>query len=418
LNLEFTRYTLSNGITLIVKENHHAQSVVLRGRLQGGPYLDPPDKTGLATFTTSLMRRGTKNYSYAQLNEAVEAVGASLYVSCGRHLTTFGSKSLAEDFDLLTDLLAGCLLEPTFPPKEIEKLRGQIITGLKELEESPRGLAQRYFREILYGLAHPYGRPFNGTLESILNITRADLLTFYRQLQPQNGLMVVVGAVTSQAVFDRLEAVLGQWQPANSPVEVDIPPPTPLPESRQHIHPMPAKSQADLVLGSIGPTRTDDDFYAAYVGDTVLGQLGLGGRIGRIVRDEAGMAYYARTALSGGLGPGPWYIYAGINPGNVDEAIELIRAELRRFRQEPVSAQELADAKAYLTGILPLQMESNEGVASTLLQMQLFDLGDDFIERYPDMINAITQADIQAVAQKYLSDEVYALSIAGPYDGK
>ena len=182
-----------------------------------------------------------------------------------------------------------------------------------------------------------------------------------------------------------------------------------------HAHPMKNKSQVDLVLGNVGPSRLADDFYAAYVGDTVLGQLGLGGRIGLSVRDVAGMAYYARSSLQGGLGHGPWYIYAGVNPATVNKAVDLIRAEIRRFREEVVSDQELADAKAYLTGVLPLQMETNEGVAATIMETHIYQLGDDYIARYPDIINAVTKEEIQAVAQKYLSDEMYALSIAGPY---
>ena len=182
---------------------------------------------------------------------------------------------------------------------------------------------------------------------------------------------------------------------------------------------MDNKSQVDFVLGNIGPSRLASDFYAAYVGDTILGQLGLGGRIGQSVRDNEGMAYYARSNLSSGLGPGPWFIYAGVNPAAVDRAIELILTQIGRFREEAVSDQELADAKAYLTGILPLQMESNEGIAATLLEIHLYQLGDDFIARYPDLIHAITKEEIQLAAQKYLSHEVYALSIAGPYhEGK
>jgi zinc protease len=180
---------------------------------------------------------------------------------------------------------------------------------------------------------------------------------------------------------------------------------------------MPNKSQADVVLGNIGPRRQAEDFYAAEVGDTILGQLGLGGRIGLNVRDKEGMAYYARTSLSGNLGPSPWTIYAGVNPANIDKAIDLMLAEVRRFRTELVSQQELADAKAYLTGILPLQLESNEGVASLLLESHLYQLGDDFIARYPHLINAVLPEEIQATAQKYLSDEIYALAIAGPYPG-
>jgi zinc protease len=226
---------------------------------------------------------------------------------------------------------------------------------------------------------------------------------------------VVVGDVNSEAVFQTLEATLGQWQPGHPPPATSLPDPRPLTAPVRYVHSMPNKSQADLVLGNIGPIRRADDFYAAEVGDTILGQLGLGGRIGLNVRDKEGMAYYARTSLSGNLGPSPWTVYAGINPANIDKAVDLILAEVRRFRTEPVTAQELADAKAYLTGTLPLQLESNEGVASMLLEAHLYGLGDDFIARYPDLINAVTGEEIQATAQRYLSDEVYALAIAGPY---
>jgi zinc protease len=415
VDLTFQKYTLSNGITLIVKENHHAQSVVVRGQVYGGANLDGPERAGLASFTTSVMRRGTANRTFTEINETVESVGASVYVNSGRYLTGFGGKSLAEDFALLVDIMTDILLTPVFPTEEIEKVRGQIITGLREAEDSTRSMASRYFRQLLYGLDHPYGRSSNGTLESIPRLSRADLLHFYQQtLHPQDGAVVVVGDIKSETVYQILETSLGHWQPDRLPPERTVPDPQPLTAVKRNVHPMPNKSQADLVIGTVGPRRQADDFYAAEVGDTILGQLGLGGRIGLSVRDKEGMAYYARTSLSGNLGPSPWTIYAGINPANIDKAIDLMLAEVRRFRTEPVTEQELADAKAYLTGTLPLQLESNEGVASILLESHLYQLGDDFIARYPELIHAVTPEGIQAAAQKYLNDEVYALAIAGP----
>lgn len=417
MNLEFARYTLSNGIALIVKENHHAQSVVVRGYLHGGANLDPPEKTGLASFAAAAMRRGTQKRTFAQINEAIESVAGSVYVNTGRHLLGFGGKSLAEDFDLLVELVADHLLCPTFPAAEIEKLRGQIITDLQELEDDPRGLARRYFRELLYGTGHPYGRPVDGTLKSVPALTRDDLLDFYHRLHPRDGAVVVVGDISAETVYQTFETALGQWSPDTSPPDTTLPPVRPLAGPARGLHPMPNKSQADLVLGTVGPHRQADDFYAAYVADTILGQLGLGGRIGRSVRDNAGLAYYARSSLQGGLGPGPWFVYAGVNPAGVDQAIDLIRTELRRLREEPVTSQELADAKAYLTGILPLQMETNEGIAAIILESHIYGLGDDFITRYPDLIHAVTKEHILAAAQKYLNQQVYALSIAGPYQG-
>ncbi len=418
MNLEFKKYKLANGMALMVKENHHAQSVVISGRLRGGSGLDSLEKMGLADFTTDMMRHGTTTRTFSEINETVESMAASVYVDCGRHLTTFGSKGLGEDFGLLAEIITDCLSNPTFPLEETEKLKGQIITHLKEVSDSPRSMADRHFRELLYTLDHAYGRPISGTLESVSKITQDDLVNFYQQnAHPQGGIVVVVGDVQSQAVYETLEATLGQWQPNHAAPDADLPLPRPLIETGRRVYPMKNKSQADLALGCIGPSRGMADFGAAYLGDTILGQLGLGGRIGKSVRDEGGMAYYARTYLTGGLGPGPWYIYAGVNPNSIEKAIDLILLEIRRFREELVTEQELADAQSYLTGVLPLQMETNEGIASILMEIHLHQLGDDFIARYPDLINAVTRAEIQAVAQKYLSHEVYALSIAGPYEG-
>jgi len=416
LDLTFHKYTLSNGIALVVKENHHARSVVIRGYLQGGANLEQPDQAGVASFTANAMRRGTQKHSYTELNEIIEAVAGSVYINTGRQLTGFGGKSLAEDFNLLTELMTDILTIPTFPEKEVEKLRGQIITDLKEDEDDTRSMASRHFREGLYTFEHPYGRPIDGTLATVTHLQRDDLLACYNQFHPQDGAIIVVGDVTGEVVYQALEESLGRWQPDYNPPENTLPMPQPLTEQVRYLHKMPSKSQADLVLGWIGPERQADDFYAAYVGNTILGQLGLGGRIGENVREKEGLAYYATSSLQGGAGPGPWYAYAGVNPIAIDKAVDLILAEIKRFREEPVSDEELADAQAYLTGILPLQMETNEGVASILVDMHLYELGDDFIARYPDIINAITKNDIQAVAQKYLSDEVFALSIAGPYE--
>lgn len=414
MNLTFDTYQLSNGITLIVKENHHTSSVVVRGYLCGGANLDRPEQAGLASLTGSAMRRGTTHRTFAEINETVEAVAASVYVNSGRHLTSFGGKSLAEDFDLLVELMADNLLHPTFPAEEIEKLRGQIITSLKEDEDDTQSMAQRHFRGILYTSAHPYGRSVDGTLETLPDLTRADVVAAYQRLHPKDGAIVVVGDVTGDKVYQTIEQALGTWQPSHAPPETALPDPQPVTGIRRHVWPMPNKSQADIILGWIGVPRHTADFYPAYVGNTILGQLGLGGRIGHSVRETAGMAYYARSSLRSGLGPSPWMAYAGVNPDGVDKAVELMLAEIRRLCEEPVTDQELDDAQAYLTGILPLQMETNEGVASRLLDTHLYALGNDFIGRYPEIIRSVTKADIQAVAQKYLDDEVYALSIAGP----
>ncbi len=413
------RFTLSNGIQLTVQENHTSPSVVIRGHLWTGSLNDPPEQMGLARFTASAITHGTTTRTFQEINEITESVGANVFVSGGLHLSSMGGKSLAEDFGLLVEVLADVLRHPTFPQAEVDKVRGQIITGLKELEDDTRGLAGREFRRLLYTDQHPYGRPGDGTLDSVPGIKRDDLAGFYQTTyRPEGALIVVVGDVQPEAVHDKLEAALGDWHPLGAPPAFEIPAAEPLTEQRRHVRTMTNKTQADIALGTVGPARAAEDYYATRLGDLILGQLGLMGRLGATVRDQQGLAYYAYSGLEGGLGRGPWSVRAGVNPANVDRAIDSILAEVDRLRDEPVADQELEDGQDYLTGILPLRLETNEGIAVTLLDMDLYHLGDDYIIRYPHIIRAVTPEQIQAAAQKYLDPEHYALVIVGPYEDK
>ena len=411
------RFALSNGIKLIVHENHVSPSAVVRGHLWAGAINDPPEKMGQSSFTAYTVRRGTTTRSFQEINELVESVGASVFVNGGRHLINFGGKSLAEDFDLLVDVLSDVLLNPNFPQDEVDKARGQIITSLKELENNTRGLASREFRGLLYTLDHPYGRPSDGTLESVPLIRRDDLERFYRaHYRPDGATIVVVGDIQGDVVRDTLERAIGGWQPSRDVPGFMVPETHPLTERRRYVRTMTNKTQADIVLGTVGPARAAAEYYAARLGDVIFGRLGLMGRLGETVRDQQGLAYYAHSGLEAGLGRGPWSVRAGVNPANVDQAIESILVEIARLRDEPVTDQELEDGQDYLTGNLPLQLETNEGIASTLLHMELHQLGEDYITRFPYLMRAITKEQIQAAAQKYLDPEHYALAIVGPYE--
>jgi zinc protease len=410
------RFTLDNGIRLIVQENHTSPSVVLRGHVWAGSVSEPADRLGLADFTASAVRRGSTTRTFQQVNELIETVGASVFIGAGRRLTRFGGKSLVEDLGLLVDILSDLLLHPAFDAVELEKLRGQVITHLRELENNTRGLAEREFRQLLYSAEHPYGRPVDGTLETVPHISRADVQAFYADhYRPDAGCLVVVGDVNADQVCELLNARLGVWQPVGDPAEFVLPPIPTLTAPRRAVHTLTNKTQVDIVLGTVGPARNAPDIYAARVADTILGHLGLMGRLGDRVRDQLGMAYYAFSTLEAGLGPGPWSVSAGVAPENVAGAIEAILAEISRLRDELVTDAELEDAQDYLTGVLPLRLETNEGIAGTLLDMELYQLGDDYIVRYPDLIRSVTRADVQAAARRYLDAEHYAVAIAGPW---
>ena len=168
-------------------------------------------------------------------------------------------------------------------------------------------------------------------------------------------------------------------------------------------------------MGVAGPPRRAPGYIAASLGNSVLGQFGMYGRIGESVRERSGLAYHASSSLSGGIGPGPWLFLAGVDPENIDKTIALIRQEIDRFVSEPVTAEELADAQANYIGRLPLSLESNAGVASALLNLERYQLGLDYYLRYPDLVRAITQEEILSAARRYLNPDVLAIATAGSF---
>jgi zinc protease len=278
-------------------------------------------------------------------------------------------------------------------------------------------MASLAFDEILFG-EHPYGLPEDGYLETMELIQRADLEAFHHQhYAPNQMVVVVVGAVEPAQVFDLLQARLGDWQPAaqSAPLTYASMPACPG-AVRRHIF-LPEKTQVDLVMGTRGPRRTDENYLTASVGNNILGQFGMMGRIGESVRENAGLAYYASTGLNAWIEGGSWEVSAGVDPNNLDQAIALIREEILRFTREPVSADELSDSQAYFLGRLPLRMESNAGMANALLNIERFQLGLEYYREYPGLIEAITPEAILETARQYLDADRFVVVSAGPEVG-
>jgi zinc protease len=182
---------------------------------------------------------------------------------------------------------------------------------------------------------------------------------------------------------------------------------------QKHVR-LAGKSQCDLVLGVPGPARTDPGYLEALLGNNILGRFGLQGRIGDAVRERAGLAYYAYSTVAGGLGPGPWQVLAGVAPRDVPFAVEIIQKEIQAFVDRPPSRQELRENQSNFIGRLPLQLESNEGVASALMNIERYGLGADYYRRFPGLVAGVTREGIQEVARRFLRPESLALATAGP----
>jgi zinc protease len=411
---DITRVQLPNGITVLTRPNFNSPSVVVSGYLACGSLLDPLDRLGLAQFTAMSLTRGAAAHSFQEIFDALESAGASLGFGASVHNTSFGGRALAEDLPLLLGLLSECARLPSFPKDQMERLRTQFLTSLAIRAQDTDEVSSLAFDAALFP-DHPYGRPEDGYPETVQAIQVDDLAAFHRQHYGPHGMVVVVvGAVSPAQAVDEVNKALGGWQ---NPAQVESPavPPAfpPAATFRQHIA-IPGKSQTDLVLGTLGPLRRSPDFLPASLGNSILGQFGMMGRIGDVVRERAGLAYHASASLNAWIGAGSWEVSAGVNPANLQRAIDLIRRELERFVKRPVYKRELKDSQANFIGRLPLSLESNNGVANALLNLERFQLGLDYYPRYPESVLEVTPEHILAVAQKYIDPERLIITSAGP----
>lgn len=408
------RYELANGIILLVYENFASQSVVIDGALRTGALAESADKAGLASLTAALLMRGTEANDMDTIYEQLESVGASLGVSSGFTTTEFGGGGLVEDIDLLLGLLSDALRRPTFPAEQVERVRGERLTGIQMGENNTRTKAALAFDELVYG-DHPYSRPARGTAETVPTLTRDELINFHKENYGPRGMVItIVGAISAEDAYRKVVSTFGNWQVAHQAVLPEMPTCEPVAETIRNVVDMPQKTQTDIIIGVAGPPRAVPDYQDARLANTVLGVFGMMGRLGKNVREKQGLAYYARSSLSGGRGPGPWSASTGVSPDKVNQAIDSIIHEMNRMRDELVPAEELADSQAYLTGSLPVGLETNDGLAGIITSMELNDLGLDYLQNYEAEINAVTPESMQAAARKYLHTDRLVISIAGP----
>jgi zinc protease len=321
---------------------------------------------------------------------------------------------LAEDLDLILDLLADALRHPTFPAGEVEQVRGEIMTSLQILAHDTRQMAVLRFRELTYP-DHPYGYNLHGYSDTIQGLMRDDLIGFHeRHYGPAGMTLTIVGAVAADEALAKVEAALGDWRNDDWVATPEIQPASrPVVTLRDAVT-IADKTQSDVVLGLPGPPRSAPDYLELSMANTILGVFGMMGRLGKTVREQQGLAYYVYSRLHAGLGPSPWYVSTGVAPDRVEQAIASILQEIDRMRHEPVSPEELEDSKAYRTGSLPVSLETNDGLAGIISDLELLDLGLDYLQRFPDLIDAITSKQVQEAAQKYFSTEQIAIAVAGP----
>jgi zinc protease len=312
-------------------------------------------------------------------------------------------------------LLAQTLLQPDYPEDEVERVKVEQLGAISEGDNDTRAVADRLLRRGVYPDPNPLGRRVLGSEQTVGSLDSATVSAFHdRSYRPTGTAIAIVGGLGGfEQTLQHLNDAFGSWNAREE--QPSHPDTSRLNDAVVRIDDAIAgKSQADLAVGLATIPRGNDDYYALDVANLILGRLGLMGRLGAEVRDHQGLAYYAFSQIEPRVDGSLWAIRAGVDPTNVERALAAMESELQRLRSEPVTEEELQDAKSYLIGVLPLALETHDGVASTLLAIEEFDLGLDYLAKYPDLISSITRDDVLAAASRHLMPDRLVIAVAHP----
>lgn len=404
------REVLPSGAVLVVAERPHIPIVVMRVHLPGGAAFDPPEAPGLANLTAALLTRGTAQRTGHALDEAIEFVGGSLEARAGRDGVTVSLAVLTKDLALGLDLLFEVLTQPAFPGAEVQRKVKEIQAAIRRSEESPERVAGRALRELLYS-GHPYGQPVPGTVESVGRLTREQVVAFYRRhYRPEGSIVVAAGDVRVGQIRSEIMRRMKVWQVTGDP--------PPRPSAARASPGMRSRTikrqltQATVRLGRPAVRPGHPDYYPLAVASYLLGG-GSASRLYSRVREERGLAYDVSSHITIGRYGATFLVSLQTRTDAVGEAIRLVREEMVRMGSEPVSAAELAKAKAYLIGSFPLRIDTTSKMARLLQSVEEFGLGLDYPVQYRRSIEQVTVADVQRVARTYFDPAGFASVTVG-----
>lgn len=408
---------LPNGIHLMVLEDHRFPQVSLQVQIRGaGGYYDPADAPGLASITASMMMEGTTTRNTQQIAREQEAMASS--VSVGTALNSESAalslSSLAENFDKTFDLAADVLLNPTFPEEELARYKARQKASLQQVRANPSFLAQERYGTVVFG-EHPSARVVP-TPEAIDKTTRDALIAFHKsRFVPDSAIVAIVGDMTFADARKKVEARLGGWKRAG----LTLPPiqePKPIGPPKVHLVDRPSSVQTSLIVGTQAIRRTDPDYDVLQILNAVIG----GGPTGRLflnLREEKGWTYGAYSSLTASRRfTGDWSASTQIKADVTEQALGEILNEINLTRTQAVSAKELMDKKRSAVASFALSLESPSGIMNNYVTSYIYKLPADYWDKYPERVMAVTSAQVQAAAKKYL--DASRLQIVAVGDGK
>ena len=404
------RTVLNNGMVLLTSEQRALPMVSIELLIEAGSRYEPADQAGLANLTSKLLIYGTKQRTAVQISDTLDFIGASLEAGSGQDTTSVSMTVLKKDLTTGLELLADVLTQSTFPQAEIDRQKQAIIASIRAAEEEPGIVAAKAFAAALFPDS-PYGRPVEGNEASVKALQQKSLRDFFaRNYRPNRSIIAVVGDVSEQEIAKALNGALRNWAKGEPSGQELVP--AKVGESKV-LRLNKDLTQANIILGHNGVARGNPDYYALQVMNYVLGGGGFSSRAMDSIRNERGLAYSVYSYFAAEKSHGVFEFIMQTKNETAVEAIRIATEEMRHVREQPVTEQELNDAKDYLIGSFPLRFDTNRKVAGFLSQVEYFKLGLDYPDRYADLIRKVTRDDVQRVAKQYLQPERLITVIVG-----
>ncbi|HSL54569.1 MAG TPA: pitrilysin family protein [Pyrinomonadaceae bacterium] len=394
--------TLKNGIQVVLLPSHKVPTFNMQFVVLSGGLADKPDYRGLASFTASLLREGTTKRSSKDIAEQVDALGATLAANAGLSsmTSTVSTSGLVENLDQTLELFADVIRNPTFPQAEVDKFKTRTLAQLQLQRSIPQFLAAEQFQKAIYGTSHPASL-IAAPAESIKKLSSKDLADFHSTYyRPNNAIIAIVGDVTMKEILPKLEKAFGDWPKGDVPA-MTIPQAPAQSESRIYLIDRPGSVQTVLQLGTLGIERTSPDYFAVLMADRVLGG-GPSGRLFMNLREDKGYTYGAYSNFGGSKFRGTWISSSEVRTDVTEGAMKEFMYELNRLRNETVPAEELENAKRAIVGSFALSLEQPGTLLQNIITQKLYNLPADYWDTYPQKVSAITAADVQNAAKKYI----------------
>jgi zinc protease len=407
------RARLSNGLELVVAEHHELPIVTFHLLVRAGNAANPPDRLGLANLTAAMLDEGTPTRSANDIADQLAAIGSTLSIRADGDMTRLSMFTLKRQLDRSLEIFGDVLQRPTFPAAELERQRSLALAGLVRLRDQPTVLASLATDAVLYGEAHPYGRPEMGNDTTLRAITRDDIAAFYRSnFVPNQASLIVAGDVTMAEISARLESALSDWK-SGSAAGVPFPkPPEPHPTTITLVD-RPGAAQSVIAVGQIGVQRNSPDYFSLLVMNTIFGGQ-FSSRLNMNLRENKGYTYGARSSFDWRRQPGPFFASASVETAVTAPALAEFLKEFRDLAgARLVSDKELEFAKASITRGFPAGFESARDIAGRLQDIVEFDLPDNYFSTVIPSVSAVSADDVTRVASRFIDPDHLTVVVVG-----